>query len=165
MCKKRLLLENKQATLLLIFGLLGLFVFSILIPLWFINYLGLSGIGHFFSENIVFSLFSIFILFYFMIAGVYYYKINIDPYVVQVTSFRPIVHFFNLRDYVDIPHSMLSSYSFFDRPLSFNKTLVLKICSNSNKRIIIKRFNLSFLTKKKIQKISSMLDRVILNNK
>ena len=164
MYKERLLLENKKATVLLILGLVGFFIFSVLIPIWFINYLGLSGVGHFFSDNIVYCLISIFILFYFIIAGVYYYKINIDPYVIQVISFRPIVHFFNLRDYVDIPHSMLSSYSFFDRPLSFNKTLVLKIISANHKRTVIKRFNLSFLSKKKMQKIGSMLDRIILNN-
>tara|TARA_B100001758_G_C18242317_1_gene521240 strand:- start:186 stop:683 length:498 start_codon:yes stop_codon:yes gene_type:complete len=165
MHKKKLMLDNRQSIILVIFLLVLLFVLSILIPFLIINYLALSGIGTFFYDNIIFSLFTVFILFYFMFVGLYYYKINIDPYVVQVSSFRPIFQFFSLKDYVDVPHAMLNSYSFFDRPLSFNKTLVLKIVSNSSKKIIIKRFNLSFLTQKKILKISSLLDRIILNNK
>lgn len=164
MYKQRLILDNMHVIVLVILLLVLLFTLAILVPFLFINFFALSGIGNFFYDNIIFSLFSVFILFYFILVGIYYYKINIDPYVVQVSSYRPIFHFFSFKDYVDVPHSMLSSYSFFNRPLSFNKTLVLKIISNTNKKTIIKRFNLSFLSQKKILKISSVLDRIILNN-
>jgi hypothetical protein len=164
MNRNKLLLENKNETFILILGLVFLFIFSILVPFWFINYLELSGIGHFFSDNIIFPLFSIVILFYFILVGVYYYKINIDAYVVQVTSFRPIINFFKSKDYVDISHSMLISYTFFNRPLSFNKTLVLKIKSGNKKKIIIKRFNLTLFSEKKVNKLKNRLQRIVVKN-
>ena len=82
---------------------------------------------------------------------------------IKITSFRPFFEFFGKKDYVDIPHSMLVDYRIFNRPFSFNKTLMLKIKTNSQKNII-KRFNLSFLSKKERQKIGGILKSIIVKN-
>tara|TARA_B100001250_G_scaffold351174_1_gene323200 strand:- start:244 stop:741 length:498 start_codon:yes stop_codon:yes gene_type:complete len=156
--------NNKKIVSLVIAGILCLFFFAILMPFWFINFLELSGVGHFFQENIMYAIISILIIFYFSIVGVYYYKIDIDSYVLQVTSYRVIFDLFKKKDYVDFPHRMLLEYNFFNRKFSFNKTLMLRIKSNNGK-IIIKRFNLSLISKKDIEKISRVLDRVVIKKK
>jgi hypothetical protein len=94
---------------------------------------------------------------------VYYYNIKIDSYVIQITSFRPVFDFFNEKDYVDISHAMLVNFTFFNRPFSFNKTLMLKIRTNSGKNIT-KRFNLTLLLMDEHHKISSILEGIIIKN-
>ena len=100
---------------------------------------------------------------YFSYTGIYYYKIKVDPYVIDITTYRTISGLFKKKDFVDIPHTMLTDYTFFDRPLSFNKTLMLKIETDSGKKIT-KRFNLSLISEKEIEKISNVFDRIIVNN-
>jgi hypothetical protein len=134
------------------------------VPFWFINYFELSVLGNFFMDNIIYSLLSGFILIYFIIFGLYYYNVKIDSYVIHMTSFRPIFDFFNEKDYVDISHAMLADFEFFNRPFSLNRTLMLKINTNSGKRII-KRFNLSLLSVAEYHKITSVLESIIIKNK
>ena len=156
-------LDNKTRIILFIGVLFFFFLIAVVIPLGFINYFSFSGISHFFMENLIFGLISGVILLYFTIIGQYYYTIKIDAYIIQVTSYRPILEFFKEKDYVDIPHTMLADYAFFNRPLSFNKTLMLKIKSDKGKRVI-KRFHLTLMSKKEIEKICSALDRIIAKN-
>ena len=156
-------LHNKTKITFLIGALFFLFFFTILIPLWFINYLSLSGIGHFFMDNLIYSIISSAICLYFIIVGEYYYNIKIDAYIVQVTSYRPFFDLFKEKDYVDIPHSMLADYAFFNRSLSLNKTLMLKI-ETSRGKSIIKRFNLTLLSERELRSISRALDGIIAKN-
>ena len=156
-------ITNKKKLTFLLIGLGSLFLISIVIPSFFIHYLEFSGIGHFFSDYIKYSLISLIILLYFMLVGEYYYKIKIDPYIIQVISYRPIISFFTQKDYVDIPHSMLAEYSFFNRSLSLNKTLMLKIETDSGKKIA-KRFTLTLISENEIKKISNALDKIIAKN-
>ena len=58
---------------------------------------------------------------------------------------------------------MLKDYSFFDRPFSFNKTLMLKIETGSGKRIS-KRFELTLISEREVESISSVLDIIIVKN-
>ena len=150
--------------MVLMFGILYLMFFiTILMPLWFINYLPLSGVGHFFANNSVYGIFFVIFLIYFIIVGGYYFSIELDPYMIKITSYRPFFELLRKKDYVDIAHSMLIDFRFFNRPFTFNKTLMLKINTNSNKNII-KRFNLSFLTYKEQQNISNFLQNIIAKN-
>ncbi|MEC9209972.1 MAG: hypothetical protein VX762_06060 [Bacteroidota bacterium] len=163
MPKEKIKLNNKIQISFFLGGLFAFFILTIVMPLIFIKYLSFSGIGHFFLENTIYIIFSGIILFYFSIVGAYYYDIKIDPYVIQITSFRPIAEIFQEKNFVDVPHIMLVDYAFFNRPLSFNKTLMLKIETDKKKKII-KRFNLTLISKKKIRKISRILDRIIAKN-
>ena len=146
------------------FGILYfLFFITIIMPLWFINYLPLSGVGHFFANNVAYGWFFGLVLIYFLLVGGYYYTISLDAYMIKVSSYRVFFELLSKKDYVDISHSMLVDYRFFDRPFSFNKTLMLKIKTDNNKNII-KRFNLSFISKKEIQNINKFLKNVIVKN-
>ena len=136
---------------------------TLIIPLLFINFLPTSGVGHFFFNNLSYSLITITILSYFIFTGTFVYKIKIDPYIVQITSLRMLTGFLRPRDYIDIAHTMVKDYSFFNRPFSLNKTLMIKIKTDSGK-IIAKRFNLTLIAEKDIKAISKVLDRIIVKN-
>ena len=58
---------------------------------------------------------------------------------------------------------MFVDFSFFNRSFSFNKTLMVKI-KNDSKKIIVKRFNLSFLSKREELRISKVLEKIIAKN-
>lgn len=160
----KLILHNKTKIAALIGALFFLFFIGILVPLWFSNYLPLSGVGYFFSENIIYSLITALILLYFIMVGGYYYHIKIDTYVIQVTSYRVVFNLLKEKDYIDIPHHMLIDYELLNKPLSLNKTLIVKINTNSGKKIT-KRFNFTLVSKKEIKKIISALDSVMTRNK
>ena len=64
---------------------------------------------------------------------------------------------------IDVSHLMLKEYAFFNRPFTFNRTLVVRIKSDSDK-IIAKRFTLSLLGSKEQKRISKVLDQILLNN-
>ena len=156
-------LYNKTRIILFIGVLFFFFLFAVVIPIGLIKYFSFSGISHFFMENLIFGIISGIFSLYFIIIGQYYYTIKIDAYIIQVTSYRPILEFFKEKDYVDIPHTLLADYAFFNRPLSLNKTLMLKIQTDKGKRVI-KRFHLTLMSKKEIEKICSALDRIIAKN-
>ena len=149
--------------MLLITALFLLFGMTILLPVFFINYFAFSGVGYFFSQNIIYGFLSGIVLIYFVIVGEYYYSIMIDPYVVRITSYRPLLHVFQKKDYIDIPHSMLVGYRVFDRPFSFNKTLMVKIENDQGHRIA-KRFNLTLISQKDIRDLSGILEKIIVKN-
>ncbi|MDA9808412.1 hypothetical protein N9B89_03410 [Flavobacteriales bacterium] len=148
---------------LLVGGLFFLFFIAIIIPEWFIIYLPFSGLSDFFANNIIYRLISAVVILYFIFTGTFYYTANIDPYVIQITSYRVLLTLFKKKDYVDIPHTMLRDYSFFDRPFSFNKTLMLKIETQSGKKVA-KRFSITLLSENEIERISEVLDRIIVKN-
>jgi hypothetical protein len=58
---------------------------------------------------------------------------------------------------------MLSQYSFFNRPFTLNKTLMLKVQDASGK-IIIKRFIISFLSEREELRITKVLEKIIAKN-
>jgi hypothetical protein len=163
MHKLKLKTHNKTKITLLIGGIFLLFFIAILVPLWFVNYLALSGVGHFFNENIIYGLITVVILLYFMISGGYYYNIIIDTYIIKFTSYRPIMHFLKEKDFIDIPHKMLADYAFSKKLFSLNKTLIFKIKTNSGKKIT-KRFNITLISEMEIDRISSALDIIIAKN-
>jgi len=156
---------NNKRRMIVLFSILLLFFFStILVPFWFINYLSLSGVGHFFIENRFYSIISASIIIYFIIVGEYYYNIKIDAYIIQVRSYRVVLDFLRQKNYVDIPHSMLVGYAFFNRPFSFNKTLMLKIRTDRG-RVIARRFNLTLISEREVRKTASILETIMDKNK
>ena len=155
--------NNKTKMTLLVGGLFFLFFTAIIIPEWFIIYLPFSGLSEFFADNIIYRLISAIVILHFTIVGTFYYSVNIDPYVIQITSYRVTLDLFKKKDYVDIPHTMLRDYSFFDRPFSFNKTLMLKIETQSGKKAA-KRFNITLMSENEIERISKVFDGIIVKN-
>lgn len=154
--------NRNKATLTTLF--ITFFGFStILFPLILINIIPESGLGHYIFDHVNYTFISVPIIIYFMITGVYYYRIKIDPYVIDITSYRTISGIFKKKDFIDISHNMLKDYSFFDRPFSFNKTLMLKIETGSGKRIS-KRFELTLISEREVESISSVLDIIIVKN-
>ena len=155
--------NNTTKITILVGGLFFLFFTAIIIPEWFIVYLPFSGLSDFFTNNILYRILSAVFILYFSIFGNFYYSVNIDSYVIQITSYRVLLDLFKKKDYVDIPHTMLRDYSFFDRPFSFNKTLMLKIETQSGKKVA-KRFNITLMSEKEIERISEVFDRIIVKN-
>ena len=157
-----LISTNRKFTIVIFF----LMLFLILIPIlaFLIVYaFPYLAFGDYLFNNIVYIFISSLVLFYFVIARINYYKIKIDSYVIDIKIYRTIVGAFNPKDYIDISHDMFLGFSFFNRTFSFNKTLVLKIKNDSGKRIL-KRFNLSFLSKNEERRISKILEKIIAKN-
>lgn len=119
--------------------------------------------GDYLFNNIVYIFFSTLILFYFVIARINYYTLKIDSYVIDIKIYRTVFSVFNPKDYIDISHDMFVGFSFFNRSFSFNKTLMIKIKSDSGKTIV-KRFNLSFVSEREELRISKFLEKIIAKN-
>ena len=163
MGKINLKCNNKIKIILLVGGLFFLFFTAIIIPKWLIFNLPFAGITNIFKNNMLYSLVSIVVIIYFIFSGIFYYKLNVDPYVIQLTSYRLLLDLFKKKDCIDIPHNMLIDYSFCVRPFSFNKTLILKIENRKGKKLI-KRFNATLISQKNIERISKVFDSIIVKN-
>jgi hypothetical protein len=163
MDKINLKCNNRTKMIFLVGGLFFLFFTAIIIPEWIIIYLPFSGLSNFFADNIIYSLISAVVILHFIFIGTFYYEVNVDPYVIQITSYRVLLDLFKKKDYVDISHTMLIDYSFFNRAFSFNKTLMLKMETQSGKKVV-KRFNLTLMSEKEIERISKVFDGIIVKN-
>ena len=153
--------KSKATIVTLLIAIFGCITF--LLPIILIYLIPQSGVGNYFYDHINYAFLSLPVIMYFSYTGIYYYKIKVDPYIIDITAYRTISGLLKKKDFVDIPHTMLADYAFFGRPLSFNKTLMLKIERDSGKKIE-KRFNLSLISEKEIEKISNVFDRIIVNN-
>ena len=147
------------ATFLII--LFGIIIF--VIPLLIVNIIPQSAIGNYFINYIYYAHSILPIILYIIITGFYYYSIKIDTYIMYVTSSRTISGLFMSKNYIEVPHDMFVGFSFFNRSFSFNKTLMIKIKNDSGKTII-KRFNISFLSKSEELRISKVLEQIIAKN-
>tara|TARA_B110000444_G_scaffold64846_1_gene60765 strand:+ start:31 stop:525 length:495 start_codon:yes stop_codon:yes gene_type:complete len=155
--------NNRKVSMLATFLtiLFGIIIF--VIPLLLINIFPQSAIGISFISHIYYGYSILPIILYIIITGFYYYSIKIDAYIMFVTSSRTISGLFMSKNYIEVPHDMLVQYSFFNRSFTLNKTLMLKLQDTSGK-IIIKRFNISFLSKSEVRKISKVFDEIIAKN-
>ena len=159
----KLISTNRKPAILITLIIIAFSVTTILIPFFLMRLIPQSGIGNYVLEHLYYAYVSIPILLYFIYTGIYFYKIKIDSYIIDVRSYRTISGIFKAPNYIDISHSMLSQFSFFNRPFSFNKTLMIKIETNTGKKIA-KRFDLTFLSKKEEKKISKVLKQIIAKN-
>lgn len=163
MQKINLFSSNKDRAIVLTLIIVAFIMISIVFPFIFINYIPQSIVGSYLTINSDFLLITIPIIFYFIYTGVFIYQVKIDPYVINISSFRSISSFFYEKDSIDISHLMLQEYAFFDRAFTLNRTLMIKIKTDSNK-IVAKRFTLSLLGNKEQKRISKTLDQILLNN-
>ena len=163
MPKIKLTSNNRRKAILITLLIILFGATTILIPFLLMRLIPQSGIGNYVLEHLYYAYVSIPILLYFIYTGVYFYKIKIDSYVIDIRSYRTISGIFQPPNYIDIAHAMLSEFSFFNRPFSFNKTLMIKIKTTNGKQIA-KRFNLTFLSKKEEEKISKVLEQIIAKN-
>ena len=159
----KLISTNSKSATLITLIIIVFVLTTMLFPLLLMNLIPQSGIGNYFLEHLYYGYFSIPFLLYIFFTGIYFYKINIDSYIIDVRSRRTISGIFQPENYVDIAHAMLSDFSFFNRPFSFNKTLMIKIETDNGKKVA-KRFNLTFLSKKEEKKISKVLEQIIAKN-
>ena len=140
-----------------------LVIIIIIIPSLLINIIPQSALGSYFINHIYYTYTILPVILYISLTGFYYYSIKIDAYVLYITSFRTISGFLKAKNYIDFPHDMLIRFSFFKHPFSLNKTLMLRFENDSGKKII-KRFNISFLSKSEELRISKVLDQIIAKN-
>ena len=159
----KLIFTNRKKATLITLVIIFFSLLTIFFPLLLIRLIPQSGIGNYIVEHLHYTYIFIPFLLYFLYTGIYYYSIKIDAYIIDIKSYRTISGIFKPPNYIDIAHTMLSDFSFFNRPFSFNKTLMIKIHSNSGKKIA-KRFNLTFLSKKREEKITKALEQIIAKN-
>ena len=151
--------NNKTAWLItcsiFITGFIGIFI-----PFIFINYLPQSLFGEYMQLNQAITYIVILLILYFIITGVYLYKIKIDKYIIGVTSYRTISSIFGKKNFIDIPVHMLKKFRFFNKRFTLNTMLILKFEPKKGK-IITKRFRMSLLTEQEKEIISKALENII----
>ena len=156
-------LSNRKTSMIATFLTILFVIVTFVIPSLLINIIPQSALGNYFIKNIYYAYTIIPVIVYILITGFYYYQIKIDAYIMYITSFQTLSGFLKTKDYIEVPHDMLKAYSFFNRPFSVNKTLMIKL-DQANGKKIIKRFNLSFLSKTKERIICEVLDQIIAKN-
>ena len=161
----KLISDNWKLSMGVTFMIIIYGIISFFIPLFLIKIFPQSSLGNYFMEHIfILMVIYLIISIYFIITGCYYCYLKIDAYVLYITSYRTISGLFKAKNYIEFPHDMLIGFSFFKRPLSLNKTLMLSFKDNSGKKII-KRFNISFLRKVEKNRINKVLEQIIAKNK
>lgn len=158
MNNKTLIINNKNEITVFFVLLSILLTMTTILPIIFIKYFTLSMYGMFFIDNIVYILIIASVLIYYLI-NQHYYSIIIDNYSIQITSYRILSKLFKRQKNIDLKHSMLESYLFSNNKYFCNNTIHLKIKTNSGKKFV-RKFSLSLISKKNINKISTYLDLI-----
>ena len=159
-----LISTNKWRASIIIFLIITLAIAVITIYIFILYLIPESAIGRYILENIYYMFIVVFsIIMYFIITGVYYYRIKIDSSVVSITTYRIIFSSIKTRDFLDILHDRLVDYTFFNKSLTFNTALILRV-KKTNGKVIAKRFNLTLISKKEIERISNILSKLIAKN-
>ena len=153
---------NNKAVIILIFFILNFTITPLSLYLLALYLIPESSLFNSIKNNINFLFLSIPIIIYFMFTGVYYYRFKIDSYIIKITSYH-ISSFIRDRTFIDISHEMLVEYTFFNRPFSFNKTVMLKF-KKDNGKLVTKRLNFTLIRDKEIKRIGNTLDRIIAQN-
>ena len=159
----KLISTNKEASIVITLLIILFSVTTILIPLVLIYIIPRSGIGNYIFQHLYLGYIFLPFILYFLYTGIYFYQIKIDSYIIDIRSNRTIAGVFQSPNCIDIAHSMLAEFAFFDRSYSFNKTLMVKIKTSSGKKVV-KRFNLTLMSKKEEEKISKVLEKIIARN-
>jgi hypothetical protein len=159
----KLISTNRKISTLITLIIIFFSLMTILFPLLLLRLIPQSGIGNYVLEHLYYGYISVPFMIYIFYTGIFYFNIKIDSYIIDIRSSRIISGIFKPPNYIDIAHTMLSDFSFFNRPFSFNKTLMIKINTDSGKKVA-KRFNLTFLSKKEEERISKVLEQIIAKN-
>jgi len=163
MPKLNLKSTNRRVSMLATLLTILFVIVTFIIPSLLINFIPESTVGNYFSNHTYYAYLILPVVLYIIVTGFYFYSIKIDTYIMHITSYRTISGLLKARNYIEVPHDMLRNFSFFNRPFTVNKTLMIKLKDVNGKRII-KRFNISFLSKSEERKISKVLDQIIAKN-
>ena len=157
--KKRFIIENtKIAVLSAIFIAVCAFL-TICLPFMALNFIPQSGIGNYAFEYVEYAYGSLFILIYVLYVGIFHYRIKVTRYVIEITSKRIVFGYFKPPNYIEISSDSLVEYSFFNRPFSFNKILMIRV-KNEQGKVFAKRFYMTFLSNKNQKKLSDKLQNI-----
>ena len=154
---------NRRLSMVTTFLTILFGIITFVIPSLLISIIPQSTIGNYFISQIYYAYAILPVILYVIITGIYYYSIKIDAYIMHITSYRTITGLLKVKNYIEVPHNMLRQFSFFNYSFTVNKTLMLKIEDPSRKKII-KRFNLSFLSKSEESRIRKVLEKIIAKN-
>ena len=135
---------NRKVSMLATLLTILFVIITFIIPSLLINFIPQSAVGNYFSNHTYYAYLILPIVIYIIVTGFYFYSIKIDTYIMHITSYRTISGLLKARNYIEVPHDMLRQFSFFNRPFTVNKTLMIKLKDVNGKRII-KRFNISFI--------------------
>ena len=141
-------------------------VITIVIPLFFLYTFPTSKLAFMFFSypNNLMSIIGFLFVIYFVISGVFYFTFKVDNYIIEVKSRRVILWFFATKNHhIEMPKTAILKYAFYNRPFTFNSTLMLKV-KVSRKRTVARRFQISFLSKKKKELMEQSLEKIIQNN-
>lgn len=159
--------DNKNAAYILTSIIVIMNTISVLIPLFFSYTFPTSSITNIFFTFpwILLFIFGIIFLVYFIFIGVYHFEFRADNYIIEIQSRRTISsYFYTKANYIDMPISSIEKFTFFNRPFTFNTTLMVKV-KVSHRRAIAKRFNITFLSKKRKDEMERTLEKIVQNNR
>ena len=157
-------IDNIYSSVLIVLVIKIFLVFFVLIPFLIPSVMPNTGVSQYILQNkstgyILVAIIIILIL-YFLVVGIYTYRISIDSYTININSNRVIMNFIGKRNKLHISHDMLHSFQIFNRNLSPNVTLVIKFYSHHEK-IIVKRFNMSFVGSNNLNQLVDKLNIII----
>ena len=158
--------SNRKIAYIITTAIFFINIFTIAIPLFFLYTFPTSKLAFMFFSypNNLMSIIGFLFVIYFVISGVFYFTFKVDNYIIEVKSRRVILGFFATKDhYIEMPKSAILKYAFYNRPFTFNSTLMLNV-KVSRKRTVAKRFQISFLSKKKKELIEQSLEKIIQKN-
>ena len=113
------LISNNKRKAILASGIVFIFCMTtIFFPLLLMRLIPQSGIGNYFLDHMYYAYITMPLILYILYIGIFWYQIKIDSYIVDVRSSRIIFGVFRPLNYIDISHTMLSDFSFFNRPFS-----------------------------------------------
>ena len=116
------------------------------------------------QDNIYIMYFLLLLTIYFIITGVYYYRMKFDRSSFSIDSKRTISGYLGGKNYnIEITNQMLLGYKFINNYYSLNCELLLKMKRNSGKRSAT-RIPLSMVSEKEKKKLSEILSNIIENN-
>ena len=156
-------ITNRKSSTLMTSLIIVFAMATIFMPFLLTHFIPQSGIGNYIGQYFYYIYYCIPVLIYFIYTGVFYYHIKIDAYTVNIRSNRTISGVFRPLNRIDVAHSMVTDFTFFNRGISFNQVLMIKIETATGKKIA-KRFMLTLLSKKDKDKISQSLKQIIAKN-
>jgi len=161
--KRKLKSTNKLFSIITCLIIVSMTMFVLTTFVLTYSLIGLGFEGYLFNSMFYF-LIALLILVYVFFSDLNYYKIKIIDDVIDIKILRTVNCFSSIKDCIFLSSKMFVGYSFVNRLFTFNKTLIIKT-KTDKAEIIIKHFNLSFLSKKEERRIGRFLHRIIVKNK
>ena len=160
----KILIHNKQQSLILTLLVIALLFSLLVIPFIFYTYFYHTAIYNFLTNYNYWIFIIVFLFFYFIYYGIYNYKIKFDNSSLLIQSRRTISSWFGSKSYnLEISNDMLIGFSFHGSFLSINDKLLIQMRSSSGRKSAI-RIPMTLLGKKRKVKLTKILNNIIQNN-